>query len=161
MKYSYLIQRLCPPRRGSGDNPFTFGGGLLRGGLSKEAMDLLEPIWSFDYMGSAEFEFGSVPKALEFIVNSFVNNKGCTGEIKVKGKPIFYICNSEIEDYVRDIIPKMYSPHKYNLRFKENPRFSEVINGETDRYIGWLELDNGFLFFADQSAFEKFKSLLS
>jgi hypothetical protein len=73
MKHSsYLIQRLEEPWGGMAqfkDNPFSFGGGLRNGGLSQEAMDLIRGIWSFDYMGSAEFEFGAVPEALNAIAN--------------------------------------------------------------------------------------------
>ena len=70
MKRTYLIQRLEKPRtlKIAGvelkDNPFSFGGGLRNGGLSKDATDLLRPLFSFDYMGAAEFEFGAVPEAL-------------------------------------------------------------------------------------------------
>lgn len=65
MKNSYLIQRLRKPY--GRDNPFSFGGGLRNGGLSDEAMDILRGVFSFDYMGAAEFEFGAVPKALQGI----------------------------------------------------------------------------------------------
>lgn len=66
---SWLVQRLRkPPKREhpifGKDNPFSFGGGLQNGGLSGEAMDLLREVWSFDYMGAAEFEWGAVPEAL-------------------------------------------------------------------------------------------------
>lgn len=57
LKQTYLVQRLNRPTNGY-DNPFSFGGGLKNGGLSEDAMKLLRPIFSFDYMGSAEFEFG-------------------------------------------------------------------------------------------------------
>ena len=56
----YLIQRLEKSKNYV--NPFSFGGGLVNGGLSKDAMSLLKPIFSFDYMGSAEFDFGVLPK---------------------------------------------------------------------------------------------------
>ena len=51
MDRSWLIQRLNKPREYEGklkglENAFSFGGGLVNGGLSKEAMELL----NFDYM---------------------------------------------------------------------------------------------------------------
>lgn len=64
MKSTYLIQRLEAPRQTSSHtellNAFSFGGGL-----SKEAIQLLSTVCSFDYMGAAEFEFGALPKALQ------------------------------------------------------------------------------------------------
>ena len=72
LKESWLIQRLERPRtfkvQGKAvDNPFSFGGGYKNGGLTDEAMDLIRPIMSFDYMGAAEFEFGAVPETLSKI----------------------------------------------------------------------------------------------
>jgi hypothetical protein len=73
----WLIQRLQKPWKIAEDanplfkamvagaaGPFSFGGGYVNGGLSKEANKILGEIFQFDYMGSAEFEFGEVPKAL-------------------------------------------------------------------------------------------------
>lgn len=74
MERTWLVQRLTKPwptPRGEksllalfGENPFAFGGGYKNGGLSNEAMALLRPCFGFDYMGSAEYEFGAVPQAL-------------------------------------------------------------------------------------------------
>jgi len=67
MRSIWLIQRLKKPYQSNGqgleklgfkDNPFAFGVGLLNGGISPEAMDLTREIWRYDYMGSAEFEWG-------------------------------------------------------------------------------------------------------
>ncbi len=65
MEQSYLIQRLLAP---VDYTSLSFGGGLRNGGLSDKAMELLRGIWSFDYMGSAEFEYGAVQEALEKLV---------------------------------------------------------------------------------------------
>lgn len=62
-----LIQRLQPPRDHKLANLFSFGGGYKNGGLSDDAMALLKNVFRFDYMGSAEFEFGEVPKAFQKI----------------------------------------------------------------------------------------------
>lgn len=72
MKESYLIQRLKKPfkiedKLKNLQNMFSFGGGLTNGGLSKEAVSLIRNIFSFDYMGSSEFEWGAVPEAMKKI----------------------------------------------------------------------------------------------
>lgn len=46
-------------------NPFAFGAG--GGRLTAEAMKILAPIFSFEYMGAAEYEFGAVPAGLNKI----------------------------------------------------------------------------------------------
>lgn len=66
-KQPYLIQRIEPPI--TFINPFSFGGGLRNGGLLPEAMSLLKGIFSFDYMGSAEFEYGAIPNSLDHIAS--------------------------------------------------------------------------------------------
>ena len=61
MNKTWLIQRLLKPT--GVENPFSFGGGQIRGGFSKEIYPKLMKVFDFDYMGSAEFEYGDVPKA--------------------------------------------------------------------------------------------------
>ena len=78
MKRSYLIQRLNKPIKIEGNgllatlqkNPISFGGGLRNGGFPQKAMDILRKVFEFDYMGSAEFEYGAVPEALAAIQDS-------------------------------------------------------------------------------------------
>lgn len=59
----WLIQRYEKPR--NTESPlaqislaFSFGGGLINGGLPKEAAEILNKIMIPEYMGSAEYEFG-------------------------------------------------------------------------------------------------------
>lgn len=68
MKDTYLVQRLTKP-------PMTkflakaeqvFGGGMLQ--LSPTAWKLLQTIFGIDYMGAAEYEFGSLPASLQQFV---------------------------------------------------------------------------------------------
>ncbi len=73
MKRTKLIQRLRAPSEKSGvfkdkDNPFAFGGGYKNGGLDEQAMALIRPLFDFDYMGAAEFEFGALPKAINKMI---------------------------------------------------------------------------------------------
>ena len=67
-KGTWLIQALNAPRK-TGHfkvNPFAFGGG--GSGLKKETAEMLEEIWSPEYMGAAEYEFGAFTEALQQIV---------------------------------------------------------------------------------------------
>ena len=89
LRSTYLVQRLKKPYKGNADNPFNFGGGLLRGGMNEEAYRALNQIFTFDYMGSAEFEFGAVPKAIDVIAEGFAKGDGVTGKIEIEGVPIY------------------------------------------------------------------------
>lgn len=166
MKDSILIQRLDPPFLGMGemlDNPFSFGGGLRNGGLSPDAMDLLRPIFSFDYMGAAEFEFGAVPKAFQQIAEtaaeenliawSFVEPRYGTRIYAIGSR----LCRDEIQ---KRILHDADDRAKPRPRRKEPTHLSIVVKPEAERDAysprtrGWLELDNGFMFFVSQEMFE-------
>ena len=58
MENSLYIQRLKNPTEYI--DPYSFGGGLANGGVDKKTMEQMSKIFSFDYMGAAEFEFGKI-----------------------------------------------------------------------------------------------------
>jgi len=191
MKSSYLIQRLNKPvdlpeghiLHGK-DNPFNFGGGLTNGGLSKEAMDLLRPIFTFDYMGAAEFEFGAVPKALSGILKEAKNlvkseihvpykairrhapwEKRLYKPFPKKGVVIVYVlCQKDHLEYVKKLISDILAD-EFKVSLKEPTRLRESVMERRDEHqfnkeaCGWLELDNGFFFFTDQEMFENIAAL--
>lgn len=182
MKQSYLIQRLEKPfqYKIAGkeiDNPFSFGGGLRNGGLSEDAMKLLRPIFSFDYMGSAEFEFGEVPKAISKIAENINNyiafevpvkfsyKSWADGKTKTGTRPVYVICPS---DYRAEVVSRIrvkalgeHSTSKNNFRTKESVGLDRSLAEEkySEKLIGWLELDNGYFFFKDKEAFDKTREL--
>lgn len=184
MKRTYLIQRLKKPftvkPQGAlallGDNPFAFGGGLRNGGLSGEAMDLLREVWRFDYMGAAEFEWGAVPEALRAIAQ--VAEKGGLdawsftiplAEVepswereakkqKVSGEGTVYVLApkewaAEVEERITALAKERFNP-----KLKETTGLAGALRPfkewETET-CGWLELDNGFLFFTDAEMWSK------
>jgi hypothetical protein len=64
----------------------SFGGG--GSGISKLAWDVLHELFGFEYMGSAEYEFGAPAKALEEIINLRKAKKLVIGSITVDAKDI-------------------------------------------------------------------------
>lgn len=181
---SYLIQRLERPYRlgtehplFGKDNPFSFGGGLVNGGLSKEAMDLTREIWAYDYMGSAEFEWGAVPEALQKLAKSELETGTITIALNdvakdwrdkskkaVKGEATIYVlapvgCLEEIEKRVRAYAADSNDP---DYRLKERTNLSSTLRPYSEydgRTVGWLELDNGYMFFTDEDMFKSTCSL--
>ena len=165
IKESWLVQRLRRPQ--SFDNPFSFGGGYKNGGLTDEAMDLIRPIMSFDYMGAAEFEFGAVPKAFNAIAKrddlaawSFPVKKANRGwqekDTQSCDATVYALApldwQQEVESRVRDWA---VNP---SVRMKERPQLGEALLPENDwdrGVCGWLELDNGFMFFTDEEMWRK------
>ncbi len=172
MRDSYLIQRLNPTHAGFGqlglDNPFAFGGGLRNGGLSSEAMNLLRGVFSFDYMGAAEFEFGAVPKALQGLAADADSLTAETLHVQLAKVPrhwrdrtdsepegeaaIHVLCRQQHLEQVTDRIRSWATGTP--ARLKEPTHLTSVLRPEPGaRYVpdtcGWLELDNGFFFFTD------------
>jgi len=162
MEKSRLVQRLNEP---TGINsPFVFGGGMPRGGLNKEGYALLSKIFSFDYMGAAEFEYGALPKALTLIVenksnyifNSFKIHWKWTEyrpkEEKEGDSVVYYICNKNDEKEVKKRITKWGKGETDTLcAVLLDLSLSDI----RERTKGWIELNNGFFFFADKEMWEK------
>lgn len=156
MEKTYLVQRLTKPRGGT--NPFSFGGGLVNGGLSDEGAELISKVWDFDYMGAAEFELGAIPKTLQRIAQYSSEGSVVTGEVPL-GKDILYLCEKDMKSGVERVIQKIADD---TLRLKEPAFLKEVIewndksegnDGFEPMYKGWLELNNGFAFFIDQEMY--------
>ena len=175
MRNTYLIQRLHKPILRAGKafiNPFNFGGGFKNGGLSDEAMGLLSKICSFDYMGAAEFEFGAVPEALQKIAKSSIAGTLRKFETIVgDSNKVFVICPAEIMAEVKVLLNKLYNDKEVRLKehcglreyFKGSPygKTPNVPSEYDKKNCGWLELDDGFLFFADKEMYEQFSTLFN
>ncbi len=160
MERTHLIQRLKKPRGSA--IAFSFGGGLPAGGFSKEAQELLKNVCTFDYMGSAEFEFGEVPRAFYRIAEYSSNREASSGELCFPDE-VYYICEKGIEREVKGVIAQLVR-NEEELRLKEPCYLWESITGEPEwasDYVGWVELDNAFMFFTDREMFNKFQNLFS
>lgn len=157
---TWLVQRLLKPINSIHDNPFSFGGGLKNGGLSENAMKLLRPIFSFDYMGSAEFEFGAIPKSFQHIAKN-IKDYG-TWEINLNSTPLYIIGNKAT---MRETTERIQELAENKIHCKEYTGLDHALGlceyqkSRPCNYIGWLELDNNFLFFIDKDAFEKTANL--
>lgn len=161
MNNTYLIQRLNKPEADSKlSESFSFGGGLKNGGLSEKAMELLRPIFSFDYMGSAEFEFGAIPEAIQKIVKDVSEYEYY--KTSISGQEIFIISR---KDQKKDVTSVIIGLSKNKLLLKEYSNFdaalglSKWVSKENCRTFGWLEIDNGFFFFIDKEMAEKTANL--
>lgn len=155
MDRTNLVQRLRNPKDIVA-NTFSFGGGLIYGGLSEKAFDNFTKIWTFDYMGAAEFEWGFIPKALQKIAGYYSEDKIVTKKI-VLTKDVYYLCERNIEGQVRDIIKKLSQDEYNDLRLKEPCFLDAYLKGEcfAQNIGGWLELNNAFMFFVDKIMYQK------
>ncbi len=177
MRRSWLIQRLNPSHSGnltSLSEVFAFGGGLCNGGLSGEAMKLLRDVFSFDYMGAAEFEFGAVPEALQGLAADAGDLVAGAVPIdlvdvprhwrdKTEGEPsgratIYLLCRREHLDEVTDQV-QGWATHAGSHLCEPTHLTSALRPDPSGGYVpetcGWLELDNGFFFFTDEDMWRR------
>lgn len=163
MKKPYLVQRLLKPV--NYENPFAFGGGKINGGINKEAMKIISKVMSFDYMGSAEFEWGAVPKALD-VLNSAEKLSTFTLHDDKKVDIIWGIClpkdEEEVIKWVADALVGIHGHMKERLGFKE-----ALAKEKYARAVGWLRIEDDnycespFMFFIDKEMFDNVLQLFT
>lgn len=174
---TWLVQRLTAPVEH--DNPFNFGGGLVQGGFSPAAMDLLRPIFSFDYMGAAEYEFGDVPKCFGRIAELASANKLVGFKVEIllskvkpdfrdKSKPergskgtVYVLADTDLRAEVTERVYEMAQgkvPTKGGHFLERSLRPFSEWDSETK---GGLEMANDFLYFTDREMFEKTANLFA
>jgi len=119
----------------------------------------IDSIMKFDYMGSAEFEFGTLPDTLQEIrdnIESFTYL-----EAKVKDKEITVFCH---EDHEPQVIQHLIDISDSKFRTKEWHAFDDYVNDDgyfKDRVDIWWDLDNNIMFWKKSPEFEeKFKSII-
>jgi hypothetical protein len=160
MERSYLIQRLMKP---TDPSPFSFGG-TGNGGIGKDNLAILNKVFSFDYMGAAEFEFGAVPETFNRIIENasdFVK-----GSMKVHWKAlqwktrkmvegngeVYFLCHKEQRKEVKKRIAGWAMGDNLSGHPKCGVRLCDSFDDQ--KYHGWFELDNGFFFFTDKTMWE-------
>jgi hypothetical protein len=191
MEDTYLVQRLrkAPQSEFLAKAEQVFGGGML--GLGAEAWKILQAIFSIDYMGAAEYEFGTIPRVIKGMAEDAANLRAFQVVISAKdvepnwargrpartakGKPrkkqpvippisdrTVYVLARESQ---RAEIPAMLRLLASNKqRLKCGSRFPEALDPVEERdseVCGWLELTNGFFFFLDQDMWQKTTRLLT
>lgn len=153
LRESWLIQRLSQPRGGGlvGElaESLSFGGGLRNGGLSAEAMAVLRQLFSFDYMGAAEFEFGALAEAFGRMAKADLG-----AYIVNAGTPVYVLCaRAQAEAVVERLTDWLTGTRP---RLKESTYLEAAVAGEDwCSTVGWFELDNGFMFFTDHAMWER------
>lgn len=161
METPNLIQRLNRPYRDKNNNiieklaaSLSFGGGYKNGGLSDQAMEILQKIFSFDYMGAAEFEFGSVPDAMVKILKNY--KKYTVDWIDAKTNEgvearIWVLCHKDIKYEVMEWLSMKAADEKDGAHTHESIGLNRSINDKKRFTVGWLDLNNGFFFFIDET----------
>lgn len=125
---------------------------IQRASFANRDKNGIDSILHFDYMGSAEFEWGALPKSLKRIRENFDDYIYLT--FKIKDKSIRVFCKSDYKDLIEEYLIGL-SERKFRL--KEISYFDSYINQEgslKDDYHFWWDIDNDIMFWIDDSDFE-------
>lgn len=123
----------------------------------------IDSILSFDYMGSAEFEFGALPESLKRIRERI--SEYTYLDIPLNNKVITVFCLSSQKSDMKEILTKLA---KNQFHLKEYSCFDAYINPTINEIQWqkdhphktdfWWDIDNDFMFWKKSPSFElKFK----
>ena len=109
----------------------------------------IDSILEFDYMGSAEFEFGALPKSLGRIRKGL--GEYIYHETEMKGKGITIFCKKEDLTEVLEALNKLA---EYKIHLKEWIEFGDWLTGKKVRNDLWWDIQNHFMWWKSNSAFK-------
>ena len=133
--------------------PYLIQRGTFRSDLALEKKGL-DQFVNFDYMGSSEFEWGALPKALKGI-REFKDLM--LGAMAIKNSGIVrFLCSEALKKDVKKCINLLAKdPYKENYRLKEYCDFRDGVNRKTDKSkkLGqnnfWWDIENHYMFWID------------
>lgn len=159
---TFLVQRLKMPVTGVQLFP-TVGWQEVNGKLTERSGKAREGLYAYDYMGSAEFEWGIIPQTIkalwkdQHLLEAFTfkvpkrSFRDCAVPVKAKGKEVLFYgiarkgAAGEVARRVQMMASKTIDLKEYAFT---------MWHESVTEVIGWFELDNGFYFFTDRLAWE-------
>jgi hypothetical protein len=127
-----------------------------------ESRKLIKTFVQFDYMGSAEFEFGALPKAFDEMEKGIKQYAQFQFKLGPGGKhTIYVICKTvDKQEVIKFIQDEFEKPH----HMQEWTYFRESLGEGDPKYIseykqytlGWFDICNHFMFFKDKTMFDRF-----
>lgn len=179
----WLLQILHEPSKNRGSKleklseAFAFGGG--GSGLTEEGKNLVYSLFSFDYMGSAEYEFGALPEALARIASfqkdlwgwehivpkeHIVGHKwerGRSGGVsakkflslpKIEDVTCYCIGRKQEISQITKIITALAAEEQQCKEYPKSSAFFDPIHEWDHRVKGWVDVtkDGGFFIFKDK-----------
>jgi hypothetical protein len=168
-KSTWLVQRLTQSFMLETIEPKGVWKLIKDGKVSEESMKLRAQIHSYDYMGSAEFEYGAIPEVVKSLIVSkliaFSFDTKVTWQLynadcgtMTREHTIYVLCRDGQEEDVEKRIKELVSDKERDFNLKESMRlgngFEKQKDGKPSRLVGWLEIDNGFYFFSDKKTWQ-------
>lgn len=151
MRHFDLVQRLQQP-------PYSRDPSAV-GPMDRDIDPISRTGLEFDYMGSAEFEYGTISDAAQRIVSNAGRLKIVTDTLvrPTYEEPVHFVCTDE---QAETVLPVWHEWSK-NPRSLERPQYfkdSDIDNVyEWSRTVGWWALNEGLLWTRDIALAEKLK----
>jgi len=173
---TYLVHRLkrpfdfspsLSPEAVVGDKTFAIGKTAKeRDRPTQETWGIIRQLFSFDYMGSVEFEWGAAPYALvsmnkerkdyhllEVVLDAAkIKSDRVYAQEQIKRAPplshIHVLCRRDHDDYARTFIERLaYESRAAEHLLKERIYFAENLlykdRSASSQILAWLDLSNG------------------
>ena len=115
----------------------------------------IDSILSFDYMGSAEFEWGALPDSLDDI-RANIKDYSCI-DVVINSKTITVFCKESQKEDVSNYLDEL-SQGKHRLKEYSDfdniiyPNEKYLIRGNTEF---WWDINNHFMWWVQDKTFEK------
>jgi len=112
----------------------------------------IDDLFTQDYMGSAEFEFGALPKSLKRIcqrLNEYQTYTLTEFKRPKSDEAVRIFCLPEHKDEIVEGIRELLKSEYPKMQMKEHAGFFKTFHGENDDYHradAWWEIDNDFFF---------------
>lgn len=114
----------------------------------------IDGLVSFDYMGSAEFEFGALPRSLKEMCKAADGQQMYEVGIRAhNGKGVFLVCTEAQTEKALVYVKELANP-KCSYRLKEGARFVENLTGVSfgkplhsfNTFDFWWDINNHYMF---------------
>ena len=102
---------------------------------------------SFDYMGSAEYEFGAVSRTWKFMKENFHEYKIETISMELGGKTYNVFCiipNGTDKDYMVNLFKDLYNGKRSTKEPSYVYDIDEMVSDKSTYQVGWLNLINNY-----------------
>lgn len=119
----------------------------------------IDKVINWDYMGSAEFECGALPRAWRYILDHIDDyNLFKFDRRTVKGDIVYIFCDGSNLDSITKALHDYLDDHEngdhiYKYRLKESISFDALFFDKKDEFFGprgddlWFDIEGCFMFF--------------
>ena len=131
-------------------------------GFSDEAIEILDSIMKFTYMGKYQYEVGT-PEAFKTLTRHRLNNNLINGEIQLdKIGSAYYLCHEIHKQGIREFLTDQANENptfqpKHNMLLKDNPMYTSVNN----KPIGWVDIINPSLILRDKTIYTQMNDIFN